>query len=395
MPPSVALTSKRLFVASSTGLVFPAEVLGDVIFLACGNFCDRPDAYDDIRNTFLLVCKAWYRLVAQDARFWSGLYVDRTTGIKLVNTTFRRARGRPVHLHLNARTHILGQTNFDQNFDVLRPVLDRVVHQIGRLTVDATDRSGAETLFKWMEASHGRNVRHLELIIGTSNPPNPFLVDRDLLAFSTLDTMVQRFSHLLIPHAHASTLRRLHLGPVPRSRCEHCWEDIILFLEECVQVTHLVLDNIQCGDSSPPGVLVRTLCSMPSVTHLAFICDSYGGSGLWTALRVPNVRVLEFVSPSTYVDLVSGADPDMFNPSLCDVEVLALRMPIPSTLAMKNILANYPRLVRLDLRRCWRTTVLALVDMRPFVSAPLCPHLLSIHVGNQLSTSQVIRVIGG
>ncbi|KAK7012661.1 hypothetical protein R3P38DRAFT_3209271 [Favolaschia claudopus] len=192
---------------------------------------------------------------------------------------------------------------------------------------------------------------------------------------------------------HASTLSRLHLGPIPPSRCESCWDDIRFFLESCIQVTHLNLDDIQCGDGPPQGILVRSECYMPSVTHLAFNCRSAGGYYLWSSLRVPSARVLQVSGPSVYVGFVSGVDPALYNPSLGDVEVLDLRMPISSTLAMKNILSNYPKLVRLDLRKCWRPAVMALVEMRPFANAPLCPELSSIHVGNQVTSSQFIRVL--
>ncbi|KAK7044303.1 hypothetical protein R3P38DRAFT_3176561 [Favolaschia claudopus] len=393
---ALSAPGKRIIAASLNGLVFPMEILGEIIFLACGAFDDRPASYDAVRNVYLLVCVLWYRLVANDSRFWTGLFIDRTTTphVRLISTAFRRARARPVHLVLNTRSRALfPRPSFEDVFSVLRSSIDQVISQVGAISVEGWDDSRTVTVFEWLEACDSPNVRYLELVIAASNPPNPNLLHRALLAFSHLDTLVHRFSNLLIPHMHASTLSRLHLGPISRNRCEHCFEDIRLFLESCVQVTHLNLDDIQCGNGPPQGILVRTSCYMPSVTHLAFNCESAGGYYLWSSLRVPSARVLQVSGPSVFVGFVSGIDPELYNPSLGDVEVLDLRMPITGTLAMKNILANYPKLVRLDLRKSRREAVVALVDMRPFVSAPLCPDLLSIHVGNQVDSSQLRRVL--
>ncbi|KAK6972182.1 hypothetical protein R3P38DRAFT_3240425 [Favolaschia claudopus] len=385
---------KRVFVASSSGLVFPPEILGEIVFLACGPFDEYPATYHQVRKDYLLVCTEWKDMITGDPRFWTGLYVCRAIRPQQVITAFTNARGLPVHLIIDAPSRIASRNNFEQTFASLRDHLDDHIDKIGRLSVSATDQFGAQTLFEWMESCHAHRVRQLDLAIGTTNPPNPLLLNRAILAFSNLETLVHRYSHLLIPYVHASTLRRLHLGPMPRTRCDDCWNEVRDFLMACVGVTHLVLDDVMCANGPPQGILVQSLCHMPSVTHMAFKCDSYGNSYLWAALRVPSLRVLQFIAPSGCADFVDGTTPHLCNPSLDGVEVLDLRMSVPSDLTMKNILANFPNLVHLDLRRVRHTIVVALVEMRPFVSAPLCRNLSSIHLGTDMSTFQLLRVLG-
>ncbi|KAK6993001.1 hypothetical protein R3P38DRAFT_2801374 [Favolaschia claudopus] len=392
----------------------PVEVLALILLLACGEFDEEPLSFIMARLAFGRVCALWNDVVCRDARFWSSVFIGDPRTLAVLPLWLSRSKSSQLHLFVDTGTYAVNWRSFDTVFASLVQLVPSILGRITRFSLwdDYGDRGAV--ILHWLSRLAASNVQRLDIYAMIPTVADARVVERGrgrwgrsgdlskpstplhLIPSASIVSLVVQRAFLVLHPSMLSGLRHLRLGPIP-SHHRLKWDSLRSMLLSCPVLALFVCDDVRCDYGSFQE------CELLSVTHFRLVCRSYSSENIFTALRLPSLRVL---SLDGYTPRLSyGA----MTSALASVEVLAITCDLIWPCTLFHFLHAFVQLRTLDLRQMPEASRLAFFSIKQFMESYLeiknlgrpkdtqpeilCPSLALVHFGATLTASEAAQLL--
>ncbi|KAK7000256.1 hypothetical protein R3P38DRAFT_2797519 [Favolaschia claudopus] len=366
--------------------------------MACGESEDDPMQYDQQRQYLTLVSPLWRDTVICDSRLWTSVVIKYDTTVVQVKEMTRYARRRSVHIHITTGINEVHAALFLEQFKALALPLSVLAMQSNHISMTSNTFRSSLRIMRWLSDCLTAHVARLDLVLTGEivvgrNSKLPF----PLLPCSLLKRMVIQYSFVHKPSTPLMTsLTHLYFGPLDMDVGEMGvpWSHVRDMLQECLQLTHLTLDRVECRDMRFALDEDNYECAIPRLKHLWVICDDMASGYMMLALQLPVIEYLRFQSSIYSSYFLGGFLMNGFSSAADRIITLELSARnLPHSYLLEEIIESFSNLQVLDLRGCTKNIVTALSGLRARDPAPLCPDLRIIYVSFRMKRKHMRRTL--
>ncbi|KAK6993000.1 hypothetical protein R3P38DRAFT_2801373 [Favolaschia claudopus] len=401
-----AVSSMTSRVQTSPLFAMPVEVQALILLFVCGEFDDEPMAFVIARIEVCRICALWRNIVFSDSRFWSSVFIGDRRNLAILPLWISRSKSSPLHLFVDTGTYEDNWRYFDSVFASLVRIVPSIIGRITRFSLwDGYGDRGA-VILHWLTSLAASNVQRLDIFAMLPTVADARVVERGrgrwgrrgrkvdlskpstplhLIPSAPLVALVVHHAFLVLHPSMLSSLRCLRLGPIP-SRHRLSWDSLRSMLLACPALTLFVCHEVCCED----GPFQE--CELPNLTHFRLVCRNSYGNGIFSALRLPSLRVLSLdeYTPGLWY----GSET-----ALASVEVLELTCGLiwPETLFhfLRPLLPASSREAVLALKQ-FMVSYLVVKNIGQPNDVPndtLCPSLALVRLGGTLNPNEVADLL--
>ncbi|KAK6972177.1 hypothetical protein R3P38DRAFT_2812568 [Favolaschia claudopus] len=291
-------------VQTSSLFAMPVEVLAQILLLGCGEFDNEPMFFIGARLQFGRVCALWRDVICRDARFWSHVFIGDHRTLAVLPSWLSRSKEAQLHLFVDTGTYVDNWRHFDAVFSSLVQVVPSILHRVARFSLWDGYGDRGSVVLHWLNQLAASNVQRLDIFAKLPTIADARVVERGrgrwggrsvdlskpstplhLIPSAPLVSLVVHHAFLVLHPSMLSGLRNLRLGPIP-SHHRLTWDSMRSMLLSCTVLSLFVCDDVRCGY----GTFQE--CELLNLTHFRLVCRNSSGEKIFTALRLPSLRVL-------------------------------------------------------------------------------------------------------